>query len=427
MMGALLGGLVLGMLADKYGRRPSWCISYILMVLGGVATAFSTSLNVLYVARLVAGVGTGGALLTGFVLVTELIGPSYRGITGALSSCFFTFGQMLLPAFAYFLQDWRKLSFILSLVGVIFTFFIRSVPESPRWLMIVGRVSEAEDILSETALYNGLALPKTLLQIGRPMQLSRSYHGCLELFRNCYIAKKTIVISSIWFINSLVYYGLSFNTKNIDGNIFLNFFLSSIIELPAYFISFSIINWIGRKRSVFYCMTLSGAACLACLFVQTGGLSSYSPLVTATAVLGKFGIAASFSILHIFSAELFPTVVRNIGLGLCSMAARVGAIVAPMIVFLGSYTRPLPMMIFGMGAFTAAFFSLMLDETLNRPLSETLEDDLPNQELGDYLHYKQLNTAAGSPQNEDVEENVFALVDSDVENDFPIDEKRTFI
>ena len=64
--------------------------------------------------------------------------------------------------------------------------------------MIVGRVSEAEDILSETAMYNGLALPKTLLQIGRPIQLSRSYRGCLELFRNCYIARKTIVIASIW-------------------------------------------------------------------------------------------------------------------------------------------------------------------------------------------------------------------------------------
>jgi MFS family permease len=127
MIGALVGGLVLGMFADKYGRRPSWCISYILMVIGGVATAFSPSLNILYISRLVAGIGTGGALLSGFVLVTELIGPSYRGITGALSSCFFTFGQMLLPAFAYFLQDWRKLSFILSLVGVIFAFFIRLV------------------------------------------------------------------------------------------------------------------------------------------------------------------------------------------------------------------------------------------------------------------------------------------------------------
>ena len=76
--------------------------------------------------------------------------------------------------------------------------YYRSVPESPRWLMIVGRVSEAEDILSEIALYNGLALPKTLLQIGRPIQLSKSYRGCLELCRNCYITKKTFIIASIW-------------------------------------------------------------------------------------------------------------------------------------------------------------------------------------------------------------------------------------
>lgn len=127
MIGALLGGLVLGMFSDKYGRRLGWCISYVLLVFGGLATSFSTSLNMFLITRLVTGIGTGGALLTGFVLVTELIGPSYRGITGTLSSCFFTFGQMLLPALAVFFDDWRKLSFTLSLLSAVFIFFIRSV------------------------------------------------------------------------------------------------------------------------------------------------------------------------------------------------------------------------------------------------------------------------------------------------------------
>lgn len=127
MLGALLGGLGLGMFADIYGRRSSWFLSYTVMVGGGVGTALSTSLNVLFVSRLVAGIGTGGVLLCGFVLVTELIGPSYRGVTGTLSSCFFTFGQMLLPIFAYLLPDWRELCLILSLVGVIFMLFIRFV------------------------------------------------------------------------------------------------------------------------------------------------------------------------------------------------------------------------------------------------------------------------------------------------------------
>lgn len=127
MIGALVGGLVLGMFSDKYGRRLAWCISYVLMVCGGLATSFATSLNLFYLTRLLAGIGCGGVILTGFVLVTELIGPSYRGITGTLSSCFFTFGQMLLPALAYFFDDWRKLSFTLSLLGAVFIFFIRSV------------------------------------------------------------------------------------------------------------------------------------------------------------------------------------------------------------------------------------------------------------------------------------------------------------
>ena len=46
------------------------------------------------------------------------------------------------------------------------------------------------------------------------------------------------------------------------------------------------------------------------IILFTGELNTYTFLVTASAILGKFGIAASFSIIHIFSAELFPTVVR---------------------------------------------------------------------------------------------------------------------
>lgn len=85
------------------------------------------------------------------------------------------------------------------------------------------------------------------------------------------------------------------------------------------------------------------------------------------------------------------------------------------------------MMIFGIGTFTGSFLSLMLGETLNRPLSETLEDDIPDQDFGDYLHsYKRLrNGSPRTPHEDDVEENVFALVDSDVENDFPSEDRRT--
>lgn len=87
------------------------------------------------------------------------------------------------------------------------------------------------------------------------------------------------------------------------------------------------------------------------------------------------------------------------------------------------------MMIFGMSAFSAAFFCLLLEETLNKPLSETLEDDLPDEEFMDFVHpYKQLDFVRHRGMSDDgKEEDFYALVDSDVEHDFEIDEKSAFI
>ena len=73
-------------------------------------------------------------------------------------------------------------------------------------------------------------------------------------------------------------------------------------------------------------------------FVHTGKLNTMPALTTTLAMLGRSGIAGGWAAAQVFSAEVFPTVVRNIGVGSSSMAARVGGIVAPQIVFLVSKT-----------------------------------------------------------------------------------------
>lgn len=52
-----------------------------------------------------------------------------------------------------------------------------------------------------------------------------------------------ILFFSFRFVNTLVYYGLSLNTKHLGGDIYKNFFLSSLMELPAYLTSVCLINW----------------------------------------------------------------------------------------------------------------------------------------------------------------------------------------
>lgn len=50
---------------------------------------------------------------------------------------------------------------------------------------------------------------------------------------------------------------------------------------------------------------------------------------------GKFGFTMAFGIVYIFTAEVYPTVLRNVGMGMCSSAARIGSITAPYVIYLG--------------------------------------------------------------------------------------------
>lgn len=97
-------------------------------------------------------------------------------------------------------------------------------------------------------------------------------------------------------------------------------------------------------------------------------------LIVVLAMCGKLAITASYGTIYIFSAEQFPTVIRNVGMGTASMCARVGGILAPYINLLSDVWKPFPMIVFGVMAFAGGLLSLFLPETLNKTLPETIED-----------------------------------------------------
>jgi hypothetical protein len=91
-------------------------------------------------------------------------------------------------------------------------------------------------------------------------------------------------------------------------------------------------------------------------------------------LLGKLCISSSFAMIYIHSNEIFPTTIRNSGMGLVSVAARIGGIMAPYVSRLGNVFPNLHFILFGLLALTSGLCTIMLPDTKDQPLPETLND-----------------------------------------------------
>lgn len=126
----------------------------------------------------------------------------------------------------------------------------------------------------------------------------------------------------------------------------------------------------GRKRSQMITLILAGIMMLGVVLSP-----SHGPSRLLFMLLGKMCIQGAFNILYIFTSELYPTVIRNSAVGTCSMVARMGAGVTGYLAILSDVTMPTaPMIIFGVFSLVAGSVVVLLPETCDKPLPETLHD-----------------------------------------------------
>ncbi|XP_041350991.1 organic cation transporter protein-like [Gigantopelta aegis] len=373
--GRLLGAAVFGHLSDSFGRRPMFFVAIVLLVVSGGVTAASQNIFMFLPLYFLQGAAQTGAFLIAFTLSTELVGPNYRVVTGFVIQIFYSIGYMSLAAIAYFLQEWRYLEAAITAPCVLFVIYWWFLPESVRWLLSQNRDKEAEKIIEDVAKANKVTLSPDIIESlkkSQSDQLTRKY-TFMDFIRHWRILKLSLNIWFNWLVNALVYYGLSLNTENLGGNPYVNFCIAGAVEIPAYLVCIFLLNTVGRRIPLVAAMCIGGVACIVSGNLPTeGNRMQITSIVLA--MVGKFCITGSYAIIYLMAAELFPTVVRNTGMGISSMSARIGGILAPLFIDLKSVAQPLPIILFGGFAVASGLLALLLPETKGRPLPERLED-----------------------------------------------------
>lgn len=308
-----------------------------------------------------------------FVLVMEMIGTKWRELVSVLFHVPFSIGHFLMAVLAYYVRDWQTIQFGLSIPSIVLLSYYWLVFESPRWLFAVGRIDESAKILEKAAKSNKLPHEniKSNLQKFKSEESEKPVNkgNFLDLLRSPNLRMKTIVMDFNWFVSGFCFFGLAQYVGHAGGNIFVNVAASAILELPGCVLSIYMMKSIGRRMTLILSNILMGVSILIIIVVPS------TPGYTVTlACIGIVATSISFPTVYLYGGELFPTVVRNIGLGAASTMARVGSMIAPFVAGLDTTAHWLPPVIFGVLPIIAAVSVVFLPETNGQPLPESIED-----------------------------------------------------
>lgn len=256
------------------------------------------------------------------------------------------------------------------------------LPESPRWLLLKKEIASAVAILKEVAATNEKPYPASAVfddaspspphDAAGVQEKGSSDTSITTLFLHPELRFRQLIMMFGWFTCSMLFYGISIAGSGLTDNPYADFSWQAVAEVPGIVVAMYALDWhrTGRRGSLVIAFAESGVAMLLLMAF----VSSSPATKTALAFGGKLGISAAFSIIYILPVELMPTGLRGGSMGLCSMFARVGGILAPFVVLLGSVSASLPFMVFAIPAGLSAFFTMMLPETRSKPLPQTVAD-----------------------------------------------------
>ncbi|MBV9835325.1 MAG: MFS transporter [Alphaproteobacteria bacterium] len=351
LAGAVTGGLGFGWLTDILGRRKLFFITLALYVVATAATAFSWDFWSFVVFRFLTGAGIGGEYTAINSTIQELIPARVRGRTDlAINGCFWL-GALLGAGGASVVLDpalfqpdhgWRFAFLIGAVLGLLILLMRLWIPESPRWLVLHGRVEEAHKIIEDIETwvtgrghrFDPAPVPKLKLHARDRLHVREVVHVLFDLHRRRAIVGLVLMAAQAFFYNAIFFtYAL----------VLADFYGVPSDDVGHYIIPFAIGNLlgplilgplfdsVGRRTMIALTYAVSGILLAATAWLFWAGYLNAMTQTIAWSVI-FFVASAAASSAYLTVSETFPLELRAIAIAIFyAIGTGIGGVAGPAI------------------------------------------------------------------------------------------------
>ena len=258
IFGAMAGNITAGPLSDKFGRKKILILTALLFTVSALWSAFATNYISFVIARIIGGVGIGGAILIAPIYIAEIAPPKLRGSLVSLNQLNIVLGISVAYFSNYFLKDldgesWRWMLGVEAIPAIIYFLSLFLVPRSPRWLIQkLGKVDIAEKTLVKIG--GEEFAEKTISEIQRGIDKKEAKGTYADFFSKrmrviVIIAFGLAFFQQITGINAIFYYAPTIFEQaggSTDAS-FLQAIVVGLTNLVFTFVAIYLIDKLGRK------------------------------------------------------------------------------------------------------------------------------------------------------------------------------------
>jgi putative MFS transporter len=362
-IGVMVGALLSGLISDMIGRKKVIIASMALWGVFGVAQSYAVTLNFLIVTRLFLGLGIGAQLPATITLLSELMPSKLRAKYLVSVICLAPLGSTAAGILCYFLiptsLGWRGVAVAESIPALVALLVWKYVTESPIWLEAKGRRVEADAIMTKTEQQVEKSinsqLPPVVIPVGEESSNNSAKSGGKTLLESLFSKKylKTNIMISIWWPATMIAaYGLNtwFSMIFVERGISITKSIGyvSIMSLGGVLGVFIMPWMLGRFGRKISCVAIG---LFAAIFAFAYGSVSLIPLIVFFGVMFNLGSQGVAQVSVTYASELYPTSIRNTGVGYAQFIGRVGSVLGPVI---------LGFIIKGFGVQSAVYFAALM-------------------------------------------------------------------